>query len=69
MRVAITVPAGERVREASLYANGKRIAHLVGDRRSSVLVQVPATGTLRIRLVVWTVSGHRYDTVRRYRIC
>jgi predicted acyl esterase len=69
-RVHVRAPAGEKLRTATLYVGGRRAARVRAPRRTSVVdLRGLPRGTVRVRIVVRTRSGHRFSAVRRYRTC
>jgi hypothetical protein len=62
--------AGERLRSATIYVNGKRVKVLTGKRlRSRVTLTGLPQGIYKVRIRVVTVSGKVASSTRTYRTC
>jgi hypothetical protein len=70
LRLRLRTPAGERLRNARVYVNGRLKTTLRG-RRLSVPVDLRGLprGTVRVKVVATTRSGRRVTVQKRYRTC
>jgi hypothetical protein len=69
-RIRLRHPAGDRLRSASVFVNGKRVRVLTGRRlRSSVDLRGLPKGRVTVRIQAVTQRGKKLTEVRRYRTC
>jgi hypothetical protein len=78
-RIRLRAPKGQRLRRATIFVAGKRVAVRVGKRRLSALTgrRLTAPGSLRglpkgrftVRVEAVTRSGRRLVDLRSYRTC
>jgi hypothetical protein len=70
-QIRVRAPRGQRLRSAQVFVNGKRVRASRRGRRAvgSVNLRGLPAGTVHVRVVARTSSGHRMVLRRTYRTC